>query len=415
MAIKRCPYCKAIIDEREKYCNNCGTQLLFPEDELVEEDIPGDKIIDEQEESSKTDEEDEVLEQRAEDEKDEEEDDEDEEIEDEDEVERAEEEETAKLEKFADINKEQAETDEEALELVGEEKGEFGELPPIESERDLEERIPTGEITEEEESGKDDKELQDWLELKEEIARKAEEEKPEIQPQESFVSKGDMGDKKYEVSLEEDELVFKTKELDQLTQTVDEGKKDLEKFLDSFAEKKEKIDEERALEIKEDLPPWASVIKESTPAVTPDREDELKAERGPISQEWTTDSGIGIPEKVTQTTLPFTATPVQAEERREEGEEERINGVAREAAIRPPRSFSSKLKAKGVDLIFITALWLIALGFTAGVIGVSFFKIIFVAPLPVFAFYLILLLLYFFLFLYFLGETLGDHYFSEED
>jgi hypothetical protein len=382
MAIKRCPYCKAIIDEREKYCNNCGTQLLFPEDELVEEDIPGDKIIDEEEEIETG------------------------EIKDEDEVEPAEKEEEKKekeetdgLKKFAEIDKEQTETDEEELELVGEEKGEFGELPPIESERDLEERTPTGEITEEEDTGKEDKELQDWLELKEEIARKAEEERPETRPQESLVSKGDIGEKKYELSLEEDELVFKTKELDQLTQTVDEGKK-------------EKIAEERVSETKEDLPPWASGMKESTPSVTPDREDELEAEPRPISQEWTTDSGIGIPEKVTQATLPFADTSSHDEER---GEEERVNGIAREAAIRPPRSFSSKLKAKGVDLIFITALWLIALGFTAGVIGVSFFKIIFVAPLPVFAFYLILLLLYFFLFLYFLGETLGDHYFSAED
>jgi hypothetical protein len=393
MAIKRCPYCKAIIDEREKYCNNCGTQLLFPEDELVEEDIPGDKIIDEEEESSKTDEEDEDEEIETG------------EIEDEDEVEPAEEEEkkekeeTDGLKKFAEIDKEQTETDEEELELVGEEKGEFGELPPLESERDLEERTPTGEITEEEDTGKEDKELQDWLELKEEIARKAEEERLETRPQESLISKGEIGEKKYELSLEEDELVFKTKELDQLTQTVDE-------------EKKEKIAEERAPETKEDLPPWASGMKESTPSVTPDQLEELEAEPRPISQEWTTDSGIGIPEKVTQATLPFADTSSHDEER---GEEERINGIAREAAIRPPRSFSSKLKAKGVDLIFITALWLIALGFTAGVIGVSFFKIIFVAPLPVLAFYLILLLLYFFLFLYFLGETLGDHYFSAED
>ena len=38
---------------------------------------------------------------------------------------------------------------------------------------------------------------------------------------------------------------------------------------------------------------------------------------------------------------------------------------------------------------------------------------VFGSPLQVLAFYLILLVLYFFLFLYFLGETLGDHYFSE--
>jgi uncharacterized protein with PIN domain len=45
MALKKCPYCQAIIDEKIEYCSNCGTQLLFPEDESIEEDIPGDKII----------------------------------------------------------------------------------------------------------------------------------------------------------------------------------------------------------------------------------------------------------------------------------------------------------------------------------------------------------------------------------
>ncbi|NOR13377.1 MAG: zinc-ribbon domain-containing protein, partial [Candidatus Aminicenantes bacterium] len=46
MAIRRCPYCKAIIDDGSEYCSNCGTQLIFPEDEFVEEEIPGEKIID---------------------------------------------------------------------------------------------------------------------------------------------------------------------------------------------------------------------------------------------------------------------------------------------------------------------------------------------------------------------------------
>jgi len=50
VAIRRCPYCKAIIDESQKYCNNCGTQLLFPEDEEgPEEDLKGEKILDEDE------------------------------------------------------------------------------------------------------------------------------------------------------------------------------------------------------------------------------------------------------------------------------------------------------------------------------------------------------------------------------
>jgi hypothetical protein len=46
MAIRRCPYCKAIIDESQKYCNNCGTQLLFPDDDPNEEPIKGDRIVD---------------------------------------------------------------------------------------------------------------------------------------------------------------------------------------------------------------------------------------------------------------------------------------------------------------------------------------------------------------------------------
>src|SRR4030042_2820363 len=46
MAITRCPYCHSIIDENDKYCNNCGTQLLFTKDEEIEEEIPGEKIID---------------------------------------------------------------------------------------------------------------------------------------------------------------------------------------------------------------------------------------------------------------------------------------------------------------------------------------------------------------------------------
>src|SRR4030042_562777 len=64
MARRRCPYCKAIIDEQDKYCNNCGTQLLFPEDEYVEEEIPGDKIVEEPEEEERGTEE---LEEKEED------------------------------------------------------------------------------------------------------------------------------------------------------------------------------------------------------------------------------------------------------------------------------------------------------------------------------------------------------------
>jgi truncated hemoglobin YjbI len=240
--------------------------------------------------------------------------------------------------------------------------------------------------------------------------------------------------KKYKVSIEEDELVFRTKELDNLTGTVDEGKEKVEEFLSSFQKKKEKAvtpheapalfqeGEEPASITEEDLPPWASGMKEAAPSSgdLEKREEmetkgEIEAEKPPTSPEWTTDSGIGIPEKVTQAALPFgdTAVPATGEEKEGVAEEEETEEAGTE--IRRRAGFSLKLKSKLVDLVFITALWLITLWFTAQVIGVSFLRLIVGSPVPVLAFYFILLLLYFFLFLYFLGETLGDHYFSEED
>ncbi len=114
-------------------------------------------------------------------------------------------------------------------------------------------------------------------------------------------------------------------------------------------------------------------------------------------------------------TRPFddTAVPATGGEKEEVAEEEEKEEAG--AATRQGVGFSLKLKSKLVDLVFITALWIITLWFTAQVIGVSFLRVIVGSPVPVLALYFILLLLYFFLFLYFLGETLGDHYFSEED
>ncbi len=66
MAIRRCPYCKAIIDGVAEYCSNCGTQLLFPEDEFKEEEIPGDKIVEEEEKEEKALEEEETESEKEE-------------------------------------------------------------------------------------------------------------------------------------------------------------------------------------------------------------------------------------------------------------------------------------------------------------------------------------------------------------
>ena len=46
VALKKCPFCQSIIDEELEFCSACGTQLLFPEDDQIEEEIPGEKIKD---------------------------------------------------------------------------------------------------------------------------------------------------------------------------------------------------------------------------------------------------------------------------------------------------------------------------------------------------------------------------------
>jgi hypothetical protein len=405
MAIRRCPYCKAIIDEQDKYCNNCGTQLLFPEDEFVEEEIPGDKIVDDEE---------------AEEEKEEEDLDEEHEIEGE-----LEDEEEALEEEEEESGEEEEETEKETEEKEGEEEKEkvdakVEEGAEQEEEEEEEEFEPAQGPTSEaglEEEGDEEQELEAELEDEEEALEvEGEKESGDTGPPPSppaWKPEPEDSEKKYEVSLEQDELVFKTKELEELTGTVDEGKADLENFLES---RREPAAKDTTSDTKDGLPPWASRIRETSPAVEPAGETQKDSK---VRREWTTDSGIGVPEKITQAALPFGDTGSREmgtpDEERSGVDEEKEEEAAVQEAARRPTALSLKLRAKVVDWVFVTALWLISLGFTSQVLGVSFFRLIFGSPFPVLAFYVILLVLYFFLFLYFLGETLGDHYFSETD
>ena len=423
MAIRRCPYCKAIIDEQDKYCNNCGTQLLFPEDEYIEEEIPGDRIVEEPEEEQEQ--EVEALKERKE-----------------PKAPEPEEEKLAEEKKEAEVEEEEEEEDDKEKEEEEEDEDEEGEEEEEEEEEDTDELEEHAEEKEDEEETEELAEEELDVEAEEEEPEEEEEEAEEIESPSAEIRTGepageqaqaDEPHKKYKVSIEEDELVFKTKELEGLTDTVEEGKEKVKKFLSSFEKEKAKTAapaEVPPLFAEKDwkapttgliLPPWAKGMKEE-PSQPADFEGgkgkvtETEAESGttPTRPDWAADSGIGIPEKITQAGLPFGTAAVPAtaealEAEAEEGEEE--PGEER----RPRARFSMKLRSKLVDLVFITALWVISLWFTAQVIGVSFFRLLVGSPVPVLAFYFILLLLYFFLFLYFLGETLGDHYFSEED
>jgi hypothetical protein len=376
MAIRRCPYCTAIIDEQDKYCNNCGTQLLFPEDEFVEEEIPGDKLLD-KEEPEEAEDKDTGEEQELEAELEEEE----ELVEDED-----------------DEEEEEGEPGDYRLEDEEDEEKDMDKLEELEGP----EEIKTKPRTSGEEAGRaeDDGERRDAdREEDEEEVEEDEDEfgSPDLAGTGQPVEPHEVAEKKYEISIEEDDLVIKTREVARLAGMADEG-----------ATVKKPIPDTGS------LPPWASRIRQTPAAVGPEEGTQSPAA---LSREWTTDSGIGIPEKITQAALPFGDTASQGgrtpSQEINHVEEKTHDATAEEAEPGLPGGLSLKLRAKLVDWVFVTALWVISLWFTAQVVGVSFFRLLFGSPLPVLAFYVILLVLYFFLFLYFLGETLGDHYFSE--
>jgi hypothetical protein len=77
--------------------------------------------------------------------------------------------------------------------------------------------------------------------------------------------------------------------------------------------------------------------------------------------------------------------------------------------------FGEWIKSRIFDVVFVSALWFVALWISSQVLGISVFSILAVSTGVALGFLALLLLLYFFFFLYFLGETLGNYLFSSEE
>jgi len=447
MAITRCPYCHAIIDENVKYCNNCGTQLLFSGDENVEEEIPGEKILDaETEEKDYTIDEPEG-EKRPTKDPDLEED-----------LEEELDEETEKL-ALDKLVAEEAEVDDEDLteeiilvdeiEAVGaggkDEPGEPGEkeetadVVKAAKDEDQEEDEDEDEEEEETEEPADKKNRSEALvdEDTAEVAASPPEEEAALQP-----------------------VTFDTLELEGIGKTVELGKETIDKFLEVLAKKEAEVKPppKEAREPSGTLPPWASTMKGApvfpdetgpvgaldqgvtdTPAPAGEEEVEIFPRRRD------SDSTIGLPERVSQSPLPFeqgaeeeeeeeepaegearekifpTAGPVRSDreavrpvresERREaEAEEE-----GEEPEPRPPFRFSVFFKSKAFDVLFVGLFWLVALWLAATSMGATLFDILGLTSGSMLLLYAALVFLYFFLFKFFLGETLGDRLFRERE
>jgi hypothetical protein len=277
-------------------------------------------------------------------------------------------------------------------------------------------------------------------------------------------------------------LTFDTRELESIGETVDLGKEKVDSFVAAEAAPKPEPPPtppaaEKAPIVEPPtgtLPPWASTMKgapvfpEDTGPVetrkirggesgTPEAEDEVEI----FPRRKDSDSTIGLPERISQSPLPFDRTPAgevpgeeggddaaadagEAEEgatpeavaspaeparparqpvfpvREPETREPARSGIepldeSREPEPRPPFSFSVFFKSKAFDILFVGLFWLVALWLAAGSMEMTLFEILGSMSGSMLLLYAVFAFLYFFLFKFFLGETIGDRLFRPRE
>jgi hypothetical protein len=382
MAIRRCPYCKAIIDEGSEYCSNCGTQLIFPEDEFVEEEIPGEKII--------------------------------------------------------DINEEDAEPPEKQDPAKGKSQSSKGKRG----------KKKAAEVTKKEEAEL----VKDEVEAAESEVAEPEPE-TETKPDEEEITGEEAEEEAEEDTAQDESADFRTADLEGMVDPAEKEKEEIEKFLDSLKEEREKT--KKYYEETGELPPWAQSMREGTASEVPSEEEEKFGEE-PIEPEESeevedikdaavfeesleeekldepvepeksmepdkeipledetvkekeavhvADTGMGLPEGVDQQNLPFS-----------QGLFESTSAKKRKRHLKKPDlAFSPWIKSRIFDVLIIVGVWLVALWLASRIVGIGFFQLLTTSTVQTLVFLVALLVIYFFLFLFFLGETLGDHLFSEE-
>ncbi len=468
MAIKRCPYCKAIVEEDSGFCSNCGTRLLFPEDEFKDEEIPGDKIAEEEELPSEQPEEAEADEGGSQEEEKEEE-----EMEPEEggQEKAADSEETEKkeIEEFLESLKKDrakrakgkaAETLEDIPSRPPEKVEEVREVPLETEKEEKEEEIKreappkSGEMefkTEELDQIPDAKtrekeDIERFLaSLREEAAKTpSPREGAPPAPQEKEGVPESLEEKiPHETPgrVDTDEQLFIRKEIEEKLKTgfkaamAEEmpdaektGTEEFDRFLESVKKERaekagtreegappapEKISKGTA-EIGEKLPPWAERVQKGTSLkVEVEEEKEAAPELGRELQE----AEEEVEEEVIEEEPPLSQKEPELRKRVEEvglpfeGEIEQEGEVKKQA----PSRLSIWLKSRAFDLLSMAVLWIISIWLASRLMEVSLFKLILVSALPSLAFYLVLLVVYFSFFMLLLGETLGDLIFSREE
>jgi len=357
MAIKRCPYCRAIINETDQYCKNCGTQLLFPEDEAVEEDIPGDRIVDEPEDETEDEQPAEETAAAAEDQ----------------DVEApapaaVEPHEPGFIEEVIGEEAREAET---ILQSMDEPKPSASEPAPAD-----ESKPETAEASEPAKT--------DHLTFRtKEIER--------------FMPTAELGKRQFEDFLAsfKDEKAGAEEARESKPETSGPG------TIPPWAERikapagDESAEPAASAESRPTSPSGIGIPETLTQKPLPFGEEERAMPEVEEGEERREDERLEPGE-------------IEPEERLRPFEPERV----RDRVRRPPSRFKMKLKAKVFDLAFIGVFWAIALWLASRTMEVSLFRLVGEAALPVGLFYLILLVSYWALFYFFLGETFGDRLFA---
>jgi hypothetical protein len=439
MTIKRCPYCKAIIEEESGFCSNCGTRLLFPEDESEEEEIPGDKIVEEEDippeepEEIKTDEEGLKEEEREK-----------EEMElkegDEEQAPGGGEKEKKDIEKFLEtVEGREVEKEKEESDAKGEAQPKSGQMEFKTEELD---QIPDARTKEREDIERFLASLKGRgreapspgaqapptpQEIEKEVPESSEEKIPAETSAEVDTDEQLFIRKEIEEKLE---TGFKAEETEEASATEEKEKEAINRFLESVkrerAEKAGILEEEEILpaskkisegtsKLKEVLPPWAERVQKGAALEVEIEEREAAPELGKELQEEAVEEKEEGEEKVLDE-LSIPEIQVKLKEKMEEAglpfEMEIEEEKARKR--RAPSRLSTWLKRRAFDLLSIAVLWIISLWLASRLMEVSLFKLILVSALPSLGFYLVLLVIYFCFFILMLGETPGDLIFSAE-
>ncbi len=464
MAITRCPYCRAIVDEKDQYCSNCGTQILYSEDAEAEEEIPGEKILD-----ADVEEKDYSIPEPGAGVKDVPEEDEKDGAEDEEVSEEKSEEESEDVIVLEESEAPDKPATEELASILkaGEDEAESKprpgptpEAPPAARRGrrrgpDVIQPAFNFGTSPEPKPGAKTAPVEPPAAPPEPLAAEPASPEPETSaakpeapvspiPETGPVTPagGAGGEERPPMAV-----TFDTRDLESIGPTVDLGRHQIEQFLEVLREKE--AEGAAAGPPAGGLPPWANGLKETPePEGEPESEPEPGAGYGPETEPETeperdlegealeedeeeegaeeepgttaetplfrTDSGVGLPERISQAKLPFdreaTAEIEAGAGDREPGEEEEA-----EREPRPPFRLSVFLKARAFDILFIVAVWLAAVWLAARALEKTIFELFAAASTPLLLFGAALLALYVFLFSFFLGETLGDRLFRDSD